>query len=352
MEWEDDIMKPLRVPIMSPRKNKRKKLTLLISATVVLMFVSVVWYVDFSRAQHGEMSDYNSKVKSKSRQHNDVSPQVLPDDIILKHARTAFVIPEYKLIFFTFPKVACSEWKRMFMRINGNPNWCKIRGFDAHDPKSNLISTLADYSPEIATEMMTSPSWTRAAFVREPKERVLSAFLDKSVKEDYIVRKCCNRLQNESERKKCKTNRKSFESFLYFVRTYPNECFDVHWEPQVVKIDKKWWPYIDFIGHQENLLEDAERLLRSLTSSRDPIPGRTAWERYGITGWGDDNELCEKRPNSFLKENTSTHKLDTGSHMLEWYTKKTEKMVEETWAVEWQEEKIEFPLIKLFADRI
>ena len=57
-------------------------------------------------------------------------PLMTKDDLIYQ-TRSAFVIPEYKLIFFTFPKVACSEWKRMFMRINGNPNWCKIHGFNA-----------------------------------------------------------------------------------------------------------------------------------------------------------------------------------------------------------------------------
>ena len=65
-----------------------------------------------------------------------------------------------------FRQVACSEWKRMFMRINGNPKWCIIEGFSAHDPRANKIETLKDYSPEIASAMMTSPVWTKAAIVR------------------------------------------------------------------------------------------------------------------------------------------------------------------------------------------
>lgn len=287
---------------------------------------------------------------SASASSTKIAPDLLPTDKIYKNARTVFVIPEYKLIFFSFPKVACSEWKRFFMRINHNENWCKIRGFDAHDPTKNQISTLADYPTEIASAMMTSPVWTRAAIVREPKERVLSAFLDKAVKETYFKRKCCEKIPLWKDKKLCRDNSQDFKTFLTFVKKYPKECFDVHWEAQVLKVDSKWWPYIDFVGHQDNLREDAQTILESLTSTRDPVPDRSAWERYGTKGWGNDNELCEKRPYAFLEENSSAHNLDTGSKLLEWYTPELEKMVEEQWAVEWEQEEANFPTKKLFSD--
>lgn len=274
-------------------------------------------------------------------------PLMTKDDLIYQ-TRSAFVIPEYKLIFFTFPKVACSEWKRMFMRINGNPNWCKIHGFNAHDPRKNKIKVLNDYEPEVATAMMTSPAWTRAAILREPKERVLSAFLDKAVKEDYYVRKCCNNLPNEKAKQQCIDNELNLESFLYFVTKYPKKCFDVHWEPQIAKIDKKWWPYIDKIGFQHNLLNDSKEILSQLTSSRND--GISAWDSYGTTGWGNSDE-CENRTHSFLEENSSAHNLDTGSQLLKWYTAETEKIVEEKWAIEWSEETVNFPKLNLFGKK-
>lgn len=273
------------------------------------------------------------------------TPEVLPTDLIL--SRTAFVIPEYKLIFFTFPKVACSEWKRMFMRMNGIPEWCIIRGINAHSPKVNKIKTLQNYPIEIVSAIMTSPLWTKAAFVREPKERVLSAFLDKSVKEPwYFTKKCCEKIKNPKMSEKCTKGLKKFKSFLYFVSTYPKVCFDVHWEAQVEKIDAKWWPYIDFIGRQNNLVSDAKRLLETLTSTRDPVPNRSAWERYGATGWGASND-CENRTHGFLEENSSTHKLNTGSHLHEWYTTEDEILVEAVWAAEWSENRIDFPNINI-----
>mmetsp|Transcript_23436 Transcript_23436/g.27666 ORF Transcript_23436/g.27666 Transcript_23436/m.27666 type:complete len:374 (+) Transcript_23436:34-1155(+) len=278
---------------------------------------------------------------------NPKSPEVFSSDIIFK-SRSAFVIPEYKLIFFTFPKVACSEWKRMFMRMDDNPQWCIIRGINAHSPKVNQIKTLEEYPTEIATAMMTSPSWTRAAFVREPKERVLSAYLDKSVKESYFDRKCCQELDDPKMTLKCVNGKRDFSSFLYFVSTFPDKCFDVHWEAQVDKIDPKWWPFINFIGYQNNLVADAKTLLQTLKSTRDTVPNRSAWERYGVTGWGATNHGCENRTRSFLEENSSSHKLNTGSHLKEWYTADTEKLVEQIWAMEWAQSTIEFPPIKLY----
>ena len=308
-----------------------------------------------------EPSSDTTSIKKKHTYSSSTIPdvEVLPTDIIYsRNSRSTFVIPQYKLIFFTFPKVACSEWKRMFMRMNDNPNWCKIKQFNAHDPELNQIKVLSDYPTEIATAMLTSPKWTRAMIVREPKERVLSAFLDKAVKENsgnskkggYYIKKCCSRIPDEDEQKNCTENSHDFKSFLTFVTKYPKECFDVHWEPQLAKIDSKWWPLIDFVGYQHNLVEDAQTLLKTLTTTKDPVENRTAWERYGQTGWGNDNELCEKRPHSFLEENTSRHKLETGSHLMEWYTPETEKMVEEHWAIEWMQEKVQFPKLQLFPE--
>ena len=168
------------------------------------------------------------------------------------------------------------------------------------------------------------------------------------MKESLYVKVCCNELSDEDEKRKCIENEDSFESFLYFVTTYKEECWDVHWEPQVNKIDAKWWPYIDFIGYQHNLLGDSKTLLSSLTSIKDEEDGRSAWERYGSRGWGVEKKGCENRTHYFLEENSSNHKIETGQHLLEWYTAETEKIVEEGWAVEWEQERIRFPKVKLF----
>lgn len=64
-----------------------------------------------------------------------------------------------------------------------------------HNPRHNNLKYLWDYSLEEANEIMTSPEWTRAIFVREPKQRFLSAFLDKAVSNDgwHVMKTCCHK---------------------------------------------------------------------------------------------------------------------------------------------------------------
>ena len=49
-----------------------------------------------------------------------------------------------------------------------------------HSPDANGLKYLYHYPPIEANEMLTSPNWTRAIFVRDPKDHVLSAYLNKA----------------------------------------------------------------------------------------------------------------------------------------------------------------------------
>ena len=311
----------------------------------------------------------NARVNRRTsvKKGNRISPKipnVFTYDRIYNPYNGPIVIPEYKLIFLTIPKVACSEWKRMFLRMNHNPKWCASH-YSVHTFNDNHYKRLHHYPPKQARFMMTSPEWTRAVFVREPKERILSAFLDKAVKETYFVQHCCNKIQDKEEAKKCRychnfpeesierkecvNDPKNFANFLHFITKYPQQCRDVHWEPQKYKLDKKWWPYMNFIGHKSNIQDDAKRLLQTIVSDTDKVEGqgRTAWDRYGVSGWGTSGQ-CEKRTGSFLQFNSSTHNIDSARRMTMFYTPELEKFVEEHWYMDWQIDGVHFPRVKLF----
>ena len=76
--------------------------------------------------------------------------------------------------------------------MEGYDNW---QSKDPHDPRINGLKRLRrkDFSPENITTMLLSPEWTRAVFVRDPKERFLSAYLDKVQNKDgkYVIGHCC-----------------------------------------------------------------------------------------------------------------------------------------------------------------
>jgi Sulfotransferase family len=180
------------------------------------------------------------------------------------------VIEEFKLVFFTSAKVGCTTWKQLFRRILGIKNWSveEYKTMLPWNPEVNGLKYLYHYNREKATEMMTSPNWTRAIFLRDPKERFLSAYIDKAVVHpDYLQRKCC------AYTRKCVNKAKnSISAFLQIIHT----CDDAHWRPQWRRMEEKYWPYINFVGRMENLQEDARRLLQNVG----------AWEKYGRTGWG------------------------------------------------------------------
>jgi hypothetical protein len=234
----------------------------------------------------------------------------------------------------------------MLMRMTHNSNWCTA-DINVHLPEIHNVPYLSQYSIEDATAMMTSPEWTKAVFVREPKERVLSAFLDKAVNETrFFKNKCCKRLKDSHDMQDCIRNMKSFPSFLHYVTEYPVECGNVHWEAQVYKIDSKWWPYFNFIGYHHTLEQDAKRLLSHLVSSRD---GMTAWDKWGSSGWGEERgESCDNRIGAFLETNTATHQRKSGDKMMTYYEAETEALVEKYWEKDWGQKELIFPAVKLY----
>ena len=102
------------------------------------------------------------------------------DPIMKKHnsSTTPIVIEEYKLLFFTVEKIGSTVLKQLMRRMMHYENYDEHSGTGIpHMWPKNGLKYIHQYTLEEANEMMTSPKWTRAMFVRDPKERSLSAFL-------------------------------------------------------------------------------------------------------------------------------------------------------------------------------
>ena len=269
-------------------------------------------------------------------------PILEKSDIIYEPYRwgNPIIVPEYKLVFFTLPKVACTEWKLLFRRMYGLPEWPEdVKLIELHDPVKNDLMYLSNYSMQEAQEMLTGEGWTRAVFVREPKERVLSAFLNKFVEEPtFYVQKCCQRkfFDSDAEMKVCKS-KKDEGDFVYFLnRTL--DCPNPHWTPQVDAIDKKWWKQISFVGYMDHVAEDAEKLLKQIRSSE----GISAWDDYGKSGWGSNGTTA------FMVRDTAHHATNAHDKLRKYYTPCTERFVERNWKIEWEQNEYSFPSFHLF----
>ena len=228
-----------------------------------------------------------------------------------QHARwdsAPIVLKSHKLLFFTIPKVGCTVWKQLFRRMMGYDDWNSQDDGLPHNPGNNGLKYLYHYSLEEASEMMTSPEWTRAIMVRDPKMRFLSAFLDKSVSNDHkhIIQRCC-------PDKSCVDEAQTIPGFLRLVQL----CDDAHWRRQHERVEFKYWPFMNFVLHVETASQDARKLLEKIG----------AWDEFGKTGWGKDGTL----PIFGSTDSSAAGEHATWSQwkVWQWYNNESEKLVEE-----------------------
>lgn len=216
------------------------------------------------------------------------------------------VIPEYKFVFFAIPKVGCSEFKQLFRRMMGIEDWKNQNHGIIHPPKTNGLWYLYNYSPRDANTIMTDPSWTRAMFVRDPRERVLSAYLDKGVRDHmfYVQNQCCGVVSKETRNtldcgaffKKQEPDYNKTITLNEFVTQVVPVCDNDHWRPQRLRMEERYWPFMNFIGHmdKERAAGDVKRLLERVGG----------WDKFGATGWGKNDG-----PMFGVKPSLSCHQL-------------------------------------------
>ncbi len=171
---------------------------------------------------------------------------------------SAWVDEEHRLLFRGIQKSARSVFKQLFHKLAGD---------DAYDAlpyhKPGLV-TLGALPAERSARILEDPAWHRAVVLRDPFERLVSAFLH---------------LLHEPVRIRGRFHIRaplSFAEFLDVITEGSDEIrlSNLHWRPQV-----QFFPTIDVF----NYVIDFTRL---------PEQGRVllqrvgAWEAHGRTGWG------------------------------------------------------------------
>jgi hypothetical protein len=240
-----------------------------------------------------------------------------PDDYIYSNHLGAapIVVESHKLIFFYVPKVGCTVLKQLFRRMMGYDDWnTKF----PHNSRTNGLLYLNQLDIHKATEIMNSPEYTRAIIVRDPKERFLSAYLDKVLHDNatYVVGACCKSTRD------CWEEAQTFPGFLGLT----SKCMDTHWRPESERMEPKYVPLINFVGHMEAMEEDAKTLLERIG----------AWEEYGSSGWGDGGSESIFRSSSSVHHATSSGASDSWRRLSEYYTPELEEAVEEKYAADYE----------------
>jgi hypothetical protein len=137
-------------------------------------------------------SDVSAECISYEKQPN-IFPvaDIIPSQSV-KYTNLKYMAKE-KLLFCLIPKVASSSFLRLFSRIAGLPlkdskAQLRLGVADARDIEAlrqGRYRTLSSFDSLVASNLslayqaLNSPAWTRVAVLRDPAERLLSAYLDK-----------------------------------------------------------------------------------------------------------------------------------------------------------------------------
>ncbi|XP_068700787.1 carbohydrate sulfotransferase 11-like isoform X1 [Montipora foliosa] len=207
-----------------------------------------------------EMRKFQQRIETKCKsKYGVVEAAAVPHSSTL---RNTLVSNRYKTLFCFVPKVACGNWKRVFLVLNGHFNTtAEISGETAHN--SRLLDTLDKYTSQEITQKLET--YKKILFVREPLQRVLSAYRNKFTTE-YHKRVYHERVDKEIV-KKYRGNSTidhqyaTFNEFVkYLIDLRPREKLDIHWKPQHHICDPCSIKY-DFIGRYHTLKSDAKRAL-------------------------------------------------------------------------------------------
>ena len=174
------------------------------------------------------------------------------------------VLEKYKLVYCSVPKVACTVWKRILANLEG----IKITS-SVHQETKGKLKLLSDYTTEDRAKILKT--YKKFTFVRDPFERLLSAYKDcfwgkfkRSQKFWKNYRKEIRKLLAKSSGLDIDVNvdNTTFEQFATYLvlRWREGGLFQEHWREQY-KLCHPCQVQFDYVGHYETLQDDAEFVL-------------------------------------------------------------------------------------------
>jgi len=169
-------------------------------------------------------------------------------------------------------KAACTSWRRTLLMLTG-----KISEFQRPEQlpgdvvlkriKSHYIKPLVKVSPAYREWRFKDNRYFTFMFVREPLERLLSAYRDKVVEDPEYKNLDIQIVRQYRPPASVRRYNVTFAEFVRYVldEHAAGHFLDGHWMPQneLCRVCQLRW---DFIGHHETLHEDADYVVSKLKS--------------------------------------------------------------------------------------
>ncbi|XP_068613700.1 carbohydrate sulfotransferase 8-like [Brachionichthys hirsutus] len=181
------------------------------------------------------------------------------------HVKHLYVEDKYKLLYCQVPKAGCSNWKRTLMVLAGQaPNAQSIKHDTVH--YGHHLKTLDSFGRQGIMHRLKT--YTKVIFVREPLERMVSAYRDKfenpnNYYHSLFGKPIISKYRANPSRAALKTGSGvTFKEFVqYLLDVHRPVGMDIHWE-QVNQLCNPCLIDYDFIGKFENMEEESNFVLR------------------------------------------------------------------------------------------
>lgn len=241
----------------------------------------------------GAPAGREEELHRRRQQLDDVCAKYQPDvgerHVSRRQVSRVYVEDRSRLLYCEVPKAGCSNWKRVLMVLGGSATSPRDIPHDAVH-YANRLRRLDSYDGTGIAQRLRS--YTKVLFVREPFERLVSAFRDKfespnSYYHPVFGRPIISRYRANASRSALRTGAgvtfREFVQYLLDVRRPVG--MDIHWEP-VSQLCHPCRLRYNFIGKFESLQEDADILLHHVGAppnltfpdfkDRNPLAERTS----------------------------------------------------------------------------
>uniref|UniRef100_A0A8C6WM44 Carbohydrate sulfotransferase n=1 Tax=Neogobius melanostomus TaxID=47308 RepID=A0A8C6WM44_9GOBI len=251
-------------------------------------------------------------------------PDVLSRRVSQRQVSRVYVEDRHRLLYCEVPKSGCSNWKRVLMVLNGR---ARSTGDIPHEQAhyGNKLQRLEAYDQAgIAKRLDT---YARVLFVREPFERLVSAFRDKfespnSYYHPVFGRPIISKYRANATRAALRTGAGvTFREFVRYLLDVKRPVgMDIHWEP-VSQMCSPCLMRYSFIGKFENLEKEANFLLRNIGQNvlLNPIAIKNLKKKVGRSDFVLE-EVDRSKSNPMTINNVQTVLGQGTSHTLILYT--------------------------------
>ncbi|XP_072037389.1 carbohydrate sulfotransferase 13-like [Amphiura filiformis] len=232
----------------------------------------------------GPFEDEFGWLQEQQRRRNTIKKacaQYNPDEHITQDVlRHILVSDTHKVLYCYIPKVACTNWKRIILLLNGKENVTNVH--------YTFIPSLKTFSTEEV--IMRLRDYTKLMIVRNPHDRLLSAYIDKldptsnasdakafqhnfgpRIKNNnikYLGKKfnlsyALVKAEQKSTLTKDEITNIQFQEFIRYVGDSDNMLNDPpeeHWS-EMYRLCSPCYIQYDFIGKLETITEDSKFIL-------------------------------------------------------------------------------------------